>query len=108
MFPSATDPSKPTPGDTFQIWLRRAKARLLKSLPEAERHAWKEKLRGVGFHAEKRAGVRDPEFRALPAKIQETIAGTRYTTLRDVYDEVTTDDVRAAWDARPRAERAVR
>jgi len=104
VFPSATDPSKPTPANTFQTWLRRAKVRLLKSLPEAERHAWKAKLRGVGFHAEKRAGVRDPEFRALPAKIQETIAGTRYTTLRDVYDEVTTDDVRAAWEARPRAD----
>ena len=60
------------------------------------------------FHAEKRAGVRDPKFRALPAKIQETIAGTRYTTLRDVYDEVTTEDVREAWEARPRAESAAR
>ena len=62
----------------------------------------------MGFHAEKRAGVRDPEFRALPAKIQETIAGTRYSTLRDVYDEVSTDDVREAWEARPRAEQAAR
>jgi len=60
------------------------------------------------FHAEKRAGVRDPKFRALPAKIQETIAGTRYTTLRDVYDEVTTEDVREAWEARPRADSAAR
>ena len=108
IFPSASDPSEPTPGSTFQTWLRRAKASLLKSLDEAERPQWRERLRGVGFHAEKRAGVRDPEFRALPAKIQETIAGTRYTTLRDVYDEVTTDDVREAWEARPRAEQANR
>ena len=43
---------------------------------------------------------RDPAFRALPAKIQETIAGTRYQTLRNVYDEVTTEDVREAWEAR--------
>ncbi len=108
VFPSASDPSKPTPGDTFQTWLRRAKASLLRALPEAERPSWKKRLRGVGFHAEKRAGVRDPEFRALPAKIQETIAGTRYTTLRDVYDEVTTKDVREAWEARPRADSAAR
>lgn len=108
VFPSASDPSMPTSGQTFQVWLRRAKAQLLESLPEAEREAWKERLRGVGFHAEKRAGVRDPEFRALPAKIQETIAGTRYTTLRDVYDEVTTEDMREAWEARPRAELVAR
>lgn len=108
VFPSAADPLVPTSGQTFQVWLKRAKAKLLRSLPEAERKGWKERLRGVGFHAEKRAGVRDPEFRALPAKIQETIAGTRYTTLRDVYDEVTTEDVREAWEARPRAELVAR
>ena len=108
VFPSASDSSVPTPGLTFQTWLRRTKERLLRSLPEAERPIWREMLRGVGFHAEKRAGVRDPAFRALPAKIQETIAGTRYTTLRDVYDEVTTDDVREAWEARPRADSAAR
>jgi hypothetical protein len=39
---------------------------------------------------------RDPAFRALRANIQETIAGTRYQTFRDVYDEVTTADVREA------------
>lgn len=108
VFPSASDPSMPTPGYTFQIWLRRAKARLLESVPEAQREDWEKRLRGVGFHAEKRAGVRDPEFRALPGKVQETIAGTRYTTLRDVYDEVTVEDVRQAWAARPRAEKVAR
>jgi integrase len=108
VFPSASDPSVPTPGHTFQTWLRRAKAQLLKSVPENERESWKERLRGVGFHAEKRAGVRDPRFRALPAKIQETIAGTRYTTLRDVYDEVTTEDVRDAWEAPLRADSGAR
>lgn len=52
---------------------------------------------GVGFHSEKRAGVRDPEFRKLPAAIQEEIAGTNYTTLRRIYDEVTAEDIREAW-----------
>jgi hypothetical protein len=51
--------------------LRRAKQRLLRSIgDEAERERLLE-LRGVGYHAEKRAGVRDPLFRAMPAKIQE-------------------------------------
>jgi hypothetical protein len=103
VFPSARDPSKPTPGGTFQVWLRRTKERLLAAVPEGGREAWKKKLRGVGYHAEKRAGVRDPEFRSLPPKIQETIAGTQYPTLRDVYDEVTTEDVREAWEGRSRA-----
>lgn len=108
VFPSASDATEPTPRDTFQTWLRRAKKKLLKSLPEAERPVWKEKLRGVGYHAEKRAGVRDPRFRSLPAKIQEKIAGTSYQTLRDVYDEVTTDEVREAWEAEDTAVRATR
>lgn len=108
VFPSATDPSVPTSRNTFQVWLRRAKRRVLRGLSGVERSAWENKLRGVGFHAEKRAGVRDPEFRSLPPKIQETIAGTRYQTLRDVYDEVTTEDVREAWKARNGGAQAVR
>jgi len=31
------------------------------------------------------------------AAIQEEIAGTNYTTLRRIYDEVTVDDIREAW-----------
>ncbi len=108
VFPSATDASKPTPSRTFQIWLRRAKERLLRAAQESERAAWKERLRRVGYHAEKRAGVRDPLFRSLPPKVQETIAGTRYETLRNVYDEVTTDDVREAWEGQLRAESGAR
>lgn len=42
-------------------------------------------------------GVRDPEFRKLSAAIQEEIAGTNYTTLRRIYDEVTAEDIREAW-----------
>jgi len=96
VFPSATDPSKPTPRDTFQIWLQRSKARWLKTKPETQRLALKEQLRGVGFHAEKRSGVRDPRFRALPPAIQEAIAGTSFSTLKDTYDEVTVEDIREA------------
>jgi hypothetical protein len=65
-------------------------------VPGAERPTLKEKLKGVGFHAEKRAGVRDPEFRKLPPSVQEAFAGTRHETLRAVYDEVTVDEMREA------------
>ena len=66
MFPSATDPSKPMPRNTFQIWLRRAKDKWTRSVPEIERERLRPCLRGVGFHAEKGAGVRDPWFRTQP------------------------------------------
>ncbi len=104
VFPSPRDPSQPTPRGTFQVWLRRAKARLLASLQPAEAEEWRKKLRGVGYHSEKRAGVRDPRFRALPPKVQEKLAGTKYETLKKVYDEVTSDDVRQAWMAVATAE----
>ena len=99
VFPSATDPTRPTGRNTFQIWLRRSKDRWLRSVPDAQRGRLRAQLRGVGFHSEKRAGVRDPEFRALPPAIQEAWAATRYETLRTVYDEVTVDDIREAVDA---------
>ena len=99
VFPAATNPRQPTPRNTFQIWLRRSKAVWLRSVPEEEREKLRARLRGVGFHAEKRAGVRDPNFRALPPAIQEAMAGTRYETLRRVYDEVTPADIRRALQA---------
>ncbi len=98
VFPSSRRPGEPTPRHTFQTWLRRAKARLLKSLPETERPIWKERLRGVGFHAEKREGVRDPAFRSLPSKIQEELAGTRFETLSNIYDKVGVEEMRAAME----------
>ena len=97
VFPSSTDPMTPTSRHTMQTWLCRAKKRLLKSLPQEDRAAVARRLQGVGFHSEKRSGVRDPWFRNLPPKIQEEIAGTRWTTLRDIYDDVSTDDIREAW-----------
>lgn len=101
VFPAATDPTRPTPRHTFQTWLRRAKARWLRSIEEhSERARLAEQLRGLGFHGEKRAGVRDPEFRSLPPKIQEEIAGTSFETLRNTYDAVSVDDMREALRAR--------
>ncbi len=97
VFPSATDPGKPTSRHTMQVWLQRAKKRVLNSLPPEERPAMARRLKGVGFHSEKRSGVRDPWFRSLPPKIQEEMAGTRWSTLRDHYDDVSADDIREAW-----------
>lgn len=42
----------------------------------------------LGYHAEKRAGIRDPRFRALPPTVQEELAGTTFETMRRVYDYV--------------------
>lgn len=95
VFPAAKDPSRPTSRHSFQIWLRRSKDRLLRSIKDpVERERLRERIEGLGFHGEKRAGVRDPVFRALAPKVQEVVARTTYETLRTVYDEVTVDDVR--------------
>ena len=56
------------------------------------------RLLGVGFHAEKREGVRDPAFRSLPSKIQEELAGTRFETLSNIYDKVGVEEMRAAME----------
>jgi integrase len=75
VFPSAENGAEPTPRNTFQIWLRRTKAAWLRSIDtEAERQRVELALRGLGYHGEKRAGVRDKDFRRLPLAIQEEIA----------------------------------
>jgi len=94
VFASATDPTQPTSRHTFQTWMRRAKERA------------GVKVRGLGYHGEKRAGVRDPEFRDLPAAIQEEESGTRYETLRRVYDQVTVTDIRQAQEEAKRRRQA--
>jgi hypothetical protein len=53
-------------------------------------------MRGLGYHGEKRAGVRDPQFRGLAPKIQEAIARTNHETLRKIYDDVDLDEIAAA------------
>jgi len=102
VFPSATDPSRPTPRNTFQTWLRRAKLKWIEAIPESEREQLRRRLRGMGFHAEKRAGVRDPWFRSLEPQVQEILAGTNWTTLKDVYDEVTLEDQRRVIRTQPK------
>jgi len=98
VFPSVEDPSKPSSRHAFQQWLKRANRAGLRSIEDPEeRDRVRREIRGVGYPSEKRAGVQDPKFRKLPAAIQEEIAGTNYTTLRRICDEVTVDDIREAW-----------
>ena len=80
----------------FQIWLRRAKATCIGNTPPLEREKLQGRLKGIGFHAEKRAAVRSKNARQLPPKIQEAFFGTRYETLKNVYDEVGPEDIRDA------------
>ena len=76
------------------MWLTHAKRRWLASVPEQEKEALKAKLERVGYHAEIRSGVRAPEFRGLPPKIQEQIAGKSFKMIKSTYDEVTVADIR--------------
>lgn len=87
---------------TCQTWLTRSKAKWLKETPEEQRDELRARLKGVGYHSEKRAGVRDAEFRALPPAIQEELAGTNWTTLRNTYDQVTVEDMREAMERTPK------
>lgn len=84
VFPSARDSSRPTPRGTFQVWMRRAK----KSAGI--------RIKGLGFHGEKRAGVRDSWFRSLDPKMKETLSRTNHQTLIDIYDQVELDEMREA------------
>ena len=94
VFPAARSPGQPTTALTARTWLHQAKQRWLAATPGKERDALEEALRGVGFHAELRAGVRDPEFRRLSPKVQEELAGKSYEMLKNTYDEVTSSDMR--------------
>jgi len=94
VFPSQADPRKPVSGGTARTWMTVAKNTWLASVPDDERPALVARLRRVGFHAELRSGVRDPGFRGLPAKLQETIAGKSFEMLTKTYDQVTVRDIR--------------
>ncbi len=54
------------------------------------------RIRGLGFHGEKRAGVRDPWFRELDPEMKETLSRTNHETLIAIYDEVELDEIRLA------------
>jgi hypothetical protein len=94
VFPAPTNPARHCSRHYFQTRMRRAKARLLRSIGDQEERAqMRERLRGLGFHGEKRAAIRDPEFRRLPAKVREQLARTTEATQRLVYDEVPMEEL---------------
>lgn len=84
VFPAPADAARPVSNETLNLWMKRTKTRLGLD------------VRGLGYHGEKRAGVRDPRFRSLPPAVQEAISGTAYETLKRVYDYVDLDDMREA------------
>lgn len=91
--PADKDPQKPVPRVTLHAWMAKAKA------------AAGVEVRGLGFHGQKRAGVRTAEFRALPDAVKEFITSTNAEMLREVYDEVSLDDAREAVEMLERARR---
>jgi integrase len=105
VFPSPNDLSHPCGRMMMQTWLRLAKRRFLESIknPDA-REVTRAALRGVGFHAQKRYGVR--ARRHLPPKVLEALARTSFATLVAVYDHVSVEEMRAYVDANgdPRTE----
>jgi hypothetical protein len=50
----------------------------------------------LGYHGQKRAGVRRKEFRALPNPVREKLTGTSTKTLDSVYDDVSVEEMRDA------------
>jgi hypothetical protein len=54
------------------------------------------KAHRLGYHGEKRAGIRDPKFRRLDPAVQEELTGTTWETMRRVYDYVDEDTMRNA------------
>lgn len=86
LIPAEEDPSRPVSIHVLNLWLQPAKDRAGID------------MKGLGFHAQKRAGVRRKEFRQLPPKVQEALTGTNHETLRKVYDDVSLDEMREAMD----------
>ena len=99
VFPAVRTPSEPLSVASRSAYMTLAKNRWLAATPEHERAALRERLRGIGFHSELRSGVRDPGFRGLPVKVQETISGKSFEMLTNIYDEVTVEDMRDQGDA---------
>lgn len=84
LFPGRRDPGQAVSKSTLVHWMGETKKRLG---IEIER---------LGYHGEKRAGVRHPAFRQLPPAVQEEISGTTFGTLQRVYDFVDLPEQRAA------------
>lgn len=102
VFPSPTDESQAMSRHEMQTELKRAKKSWLGSVSKAQRPGLTRRLFRVGFHSEKRAGVRDDWFRSKSATFQEEFSGTNWQTLHDVYDHMDVDDMRAEMQTKDR------
>lgn len=84
LFPAPRNADKPVSKHTLHDWMRFTKKRLGIKVPR------------LGYHGEKRAGIRHPAFRQLPPAVQEELAGTTFETMRRVYDNVDLPEQKAA------------
>ena len=92
LLPAPSDVAQPVSKNRLHHWMKATKRKHGIKVPR------------LGYHAEKRAGIRDSRFRALPPKVQEELAGTTWETMRRVYDYVdlpTLQDAVALLEAEP-------
>lgn len=76
LLPAPGDPTQPVSRQRLHSWMTTARNKLGINIPR------------LGYHGEKRAGIRDPCFRTLAPAIQEELAGTTWNTMRRIYDYV--------------------
>jgi len=93
LIPSDTDPSRPVSRSVLNDWMQKVKER---AGVDVER---------LGFHAYKRAGVRTTEFGKFRDKLAEHVTGTSIETLREVYDDVTYEELAEAMEMLRKARR---
>ncbi|HEX6912562.1 MAG TPA: hypothetical protein VF142_19300, partial [Longimicrobium sp.] len=84
LIPAQDDPAQPISRVRLDHWMRRTKREQGINVPR------------LGYHGEKRAGIRDPKFRSLDPAVQEELAGTTWDTMRRVYDFVDVGTLKAA------------
>lgn len=76
LIPAEANAAQPVPRSRLDNWMRATKKATGLNIPR------------LGYHGEKRAGIRDPKFRRLDPAVQEELAGTTWETMRRVYDYV--------------------
>ncbi len=76
LIPGPDDGTQPVRRTRLDNWMRATKKAQGINIPR------------LGYHGEKRAGIRDPKFRSLDPAVQEELAGTTWETMRRVYDFV--------------------
>lgn len=76
LFPASQDRTRAVPGTSLHNWMKRAKK------------AAGLNIRGLGFHSEKRAGIRDPMWQQLPEEWREALSGTTIQTEKRIYGYV--------------------